>query len=145
MTCEVFRDSLDRMADSRKSINKDDLSPEMRSHLLGCTSCTEYLDSITIVEQILASTSSDRIPGELHDKLINLADERRLKTELTSIKPLILYILYILKILLPALSIWTIALFIPYPARILVEIALMILGLILALEKLGRRLVTYRV
>ncbi len=142
MTCEVFRDSLDRMADSRKSINKDDLSPEMRSHLLGCTSCTEYLESITIVEQILASTSSDRIPGELHDKLINLADERRLKTELTSIKPLILYIL---KILLPALSIWTIALFIPYPARILVEIALMILGLILAFEKLGRRLVTYRV
>ncbi len=142
MTCEVFRDSLDRMADSRKSINKDDLSPEMRSHLLGCTSCTEYLESITIVEQILASTSSDRIPGELHDKLINLADERRLKTELTSIKPLILYIL---KILLPALSIWTIALFIPYPARILVEIALMILGLILAFEKLGRMLVTYRV
>lgn len=142
MTCEAFRNSIDRMADSKQTINRDDLSPEMRSHLKGCTTCTEYIEDIITVERILSGTSSNKIPRELYDKLINFGNERRVKVGLKSNKPLILYIL---KILLPGLSVWIISLFIPYTAQIVVEIVLMTFALVLVFEKIGRRLITDRI
>ncbi|MCL4510979.1 MAG: hypothetical protein M1470_07915 [Bacteroidetes bacterium] len=142
MTCEVFRDSLDKMADSRQSINKDDLSSEMRSHLLSCASCTAHLESVSYVEDILINMQSDNIPSELYENLVGFGKEYRVKAGLVSSK---LLVFYILKVLLPALSIWTIALFIPYTARTMVEIVLTIFAMVLVFEKIGRRLVTDRV
>ncbi|MCL5268308.1 MAG: hypothetical protein M1469_09430 [Bacteroidetes bacterium] len=142
MTCEDFRNEIDNKADSRQAISPEDLPPQTRSHLDGCASCAQYLESVSTVDQILRNTQSVEIPSELYDTLLTIGYEQRPNSALASIRPMVIYIL---RILLPALALWIVALFMPAVTRVVVEMILMVFAMTLVFEKLGRRLVTDRV
>lgn len=142
MTCETFRNEIDSKADLRRALDREGLSPESRSHLDFCAACARYFESAGRTEEVLKDAQHIEVPSELYDKLMRLADEGRANNAPAFSRPMIVYIL---KIVLPATLVWIIGLFMPAPTSILVEILLMIFGMVLAFEKIGRRLVTDRV
>lgn len=82
------------------------------------------------------------IPAGLYDRLVRLEDEVRISRKPAFNMPLIVYIA---KAILPATFIWIIGMFMPATVSTLIEILLMVFAMVLAFEKIGRRLVTERV
>ncbi len=142
MNCEEFKKAMDDKLDARQPIVKDGLPADLRVHAHGCLSCTLYLESLSEVDEILRNAHGTGIPHELHEELMKIGSADRTSPRIASLKPLVIYVL---KFLLPAILVWTGALFLPPLARVLVEMTLMTFAMVLVFEKLGRRIVTDRV
>jgi uncharacterized membrane protein len=142
MNCENLRNDIDNAADSRKPLDREGLSPEMRSHLEKCPACARYFESALSAGHAMINSQHVEIPAELYDRLVRLENRDR-ATDAPAFGRF--PIAYILKIILPATLVWIIGMFMPAPTSILVEILLMIFAMVLAFEKIGRRLVTDRV
>lgn len=142
MNCEEFKRAINDHIDARQAIAKDGLPADIRSHAHGCLSCTLYLESVSKVDEVLRNARSAGIPAELYDKLMDIGSAHRTGSALASLEPLVIYVL---RILLPAVVVWTGALFLPAFPHVIVEITLMIFAMVLVFEKLGRRILTDRV
>lgn len=142
MNCEQFRDAFDKITDTRKLINKIDLSPVMMSHLEKCGACSEYFETMNMVQQALASIQREKIPTDLYWRLIKLGEKHDRKNWVAFLKPVALNVL---KILSPVLPIWIISLFLSDPTRTIIEMLILIFGLALMFEKTGRSLITNRI
>ncbi len=142
MSCENFRHVLDEMIDTRKAIGKVDLPPEMITHLEKCTACEEYFETMISVQRMLAEMQRETIPADLYRRLIKLAQEQRTINRHAFRKPVAIYVL---KIVLPVLLLWIVALFEPDSARFIIETLTLVFGLTMMFEKTGRRLLTGKV
>lgn len=141
MNCEEFRSALDVMFDKAGRGNIGDLPEDMRSHLEKCPFCSEYFETALIVQQTLTDAPVEKIPAELYWRLIKIGKEQSSADRDSFVKQITLYIL---KILLPVLSLWIIALFISDSTLMVTEVLTVIYALVLMFEKTAKRLIIGR-
>ena len=142
MNCEDFRNRSDNMAESRKLVTPGNLPPDMQSHIAKCAACARYLYYASAGENAMLNARRVEISHDLYERLIHLEAEPR-GTMLPSLNAPLL--VYILQIVIPAMIIWTAGKFMPAPASVLIEFLLIVCVMVLAFEKIARRLVTDRV
>jgi hypothetical protein len=142
MNCEDFRNSFDELSDSRRWMEKSNLSPDMTAHLEICADCTEYFETMNTVQRTLMNMQREKILPDLYWQLIKLGEKRSTTNWVISMKPVVLRVL---KILVPVLPLWIIALFVPEPVRAIIEMLTLVSGLALMFEKIGTAIITDRV
>ncbi len=142
MNCEDFRNRSDNIAESRKPIAPGNLPPDMRSHVEKCAACALYLDYACAGADAMSKARHIEISHQLYERLIQLEAKPR-----GTVRPTFntSFPIYILQIVIPATIIWTVGKFMPAPASVLVEFLLIVCVMVLAFEKIARRLVTDRV